>query len=384
MKRFTGSLAALAVAATVVAVAPATTANAAPKERSLVQVLTSDGNHFDKNKRDYDIVTEAALAVVKAKPSSAVGVLADGSVKATAFIPNDQAFRLLVKDLTGKTFKSEKRVFKRLVKIAGVDTVEQVLLYHVVPGARINSKKALNADRAELTTAQGATIKVRVTKKPAIVLVDKDRNDRNPGGPVRPRTGDEATVTDLAAGLRDGDRDSLEEIYRRWSPLVHTIALRQLGNHHEAEDVTQLVFISAWRSRHTLTPSENALPAWLGGIARHRIADRLGERARDAHKVAAIASRDLGPAGALVSESATEPLAGDAAGGVVDRLVLCQKIDDLGDPRHTILRLAFHEDLTHEQIASRTGLPLGTVKSHLRRGLTQLRRTLEEVRHEFA
>lgn len=184
MKRFTGSLAALAVAATVVAVAPATTANAAPlKERSLVEVLTSDGNHFDKNRRDYDIVTEAALAVVKAKPESPVAVLADGSVRATAFIPNDQAFRHLLKDLTGKRVKSEKRIFKRLVKVAGVDTIEQVLLYHVVPGARITAKKALKADGAELTTAQGATIKVKVKtpkKNPRIILVDKDRNDRNP------------------------------------------------------------------------------------------------------------------------------------------------------------------------------------------------------------
>ncbi|MBE7325839.1 fasciclin domain-containing protein [Nocardioides sp. Y6] len=183
MKRFTGSLAALAVAATVLAVAPATTANAAPKERSLVEVLTSDGNHFDKNKRDYDIVTEAALAVVKAKPESPVAVLADGSVRATAFIPNDQAFRLLLKDLTGKTVKSEKRIFKRLVKVAGVDTIEQVLLYHVVPGATINSKKALKADGAKLETAQGATVKVKVKtpkKNPRIILVDKDRDDRNP------------------------------------------------------------------------------------------------------------------------------------------------------------------------------------------------------------
>lgn len=201
---------------------------------------------------------------------------------------------------------------------------------------------------------------------------------------MRPRSGDEASVLELAAGLRDGDRDSLEEIYRRWSSLVHTIAVRQLGSHHEAEDVTQLVFLAAWRSRHTLTPTDNALPAWLVGITRHRIADRLGERAREAHKVASVAARDLGPAGPPGSTAGSEPLDGDAANGVVDRLVLTQTIDDLGEPRRTILRLAFHEDLTHEQISTRTGLPLGTVKSHLRRGLTQLRRTLEEVRHEFA
>lgn len=183
MKRLTGSIAALAAAATVFAtVGPVGAANAAPKERSLVKVLTSDGNHFDKNKGDFDIVTEAALAVVKAKPDSPVAVLADGSVKLTAFVPTDQAFRHLAKDLTGKELRSEKRIFNTLVRAAGVDTIEQVLLYHVVPGAKINAKKALKADGAELTTAQGATITVKVRKgqKPRITLVDQDRNDRNP------------------------------------------------------------------------------------------------------------------------------------------------------------------------------------------------------------
>lgn len=206
-----------------------------------------------------------------------------------------------------------------------------------------------------------------------------DRTRGMYGDLVRPRTGAEATVIDLAAGLREGDRDCLEEVYRRWSALVHTVALRALGAHHEAEDVTQLVFLSAWRSRHTLTPSEDALPAWLIGITRHRIADRLAERARDARKVASVVARDADPG---EQPPASELL--DTPDGVVDRLVLAQKVDDLGEPKRTILRLAFHHDLTHEQISSRTGLPLGTVKSHLRRGLVQLRRTLEEVRHEFA
>ena len=67
---------------------------------------------------------------------------------------------------------------------------------------------------------------------------------------------------------------------------------------------------------------------------------------------------------------------------IVDRLVVSQQLAELPDPRRTILTLAFHEDLTHDQIAARTGLPLGTVKSHLRRGLVQLRNQLEEVRRE--
>jgi uncharacterized surface protein with fasciclin (FAS1) repeats len=171
----TGMAAAASLALVVGAAGPA---NAALDNTSLAEVLTSDGNKFDKNWEDYDIVTEAVLAVLAAKPESAVGVLADGDSKLTAFVPNDRAFRILVKDLTGKKYKKERTVFNKLVAAVGVDTVEQVLLYHVVPGARINAKAALASDDAKLTTAQGATFKVNVVHG-SIRLQDQDRNARN-------------------------------------------------------------------------------------------------------------------------------------------------------------------------------------------------------------
>lgn len=154
-----------------------------PGNRSLAAVLTADGNKFDRNWNDYDIVTEAVLAVLAAKPSSAVGVLADGSVALTAFVPTDRAFRSLVGDLTGKWYRSESKVFSALVAAVGVDTVEAVLLYHVVPGATITKKAAAKADGAVLTTAlAGATFTVDVKYRwlPLIVLVDNDPDDRNP------------------------------------------------------------------------------------------------------------------------------------------------------------------------------------------------------------
>ena len=118
-------------------------------------LLTSDGDQFDKNAKDFDIVTEAALAVVGAKPDSPVALLADGTQRLTVFAPTDQAFRLLVKDLTGETIKSEKKIFESLVELAGVDTIETVLLYHVVPGKTLTSGKVLKADGAKLITAAG-------------------------------------------------------------------------------------------------------------------------------------------------------------------------------------------------------------------------------------
>ncbi len=151
-------------------------------ERSLAAVLTADGNTFDRNWYDYDIVTEAVLAVLDAKPDSAVGVLTDGSVALTAFIPNDRAFQVLARDLTKRWYPTEAKVFTALVDAVGVDAIEQVLLYHVVPGATITKRDAVKADRATLTTAEGGTIGVRVYDRriPIIHLRDQDRNDVDP------------------------------------------------------------------------------------------------------------------------------------------------------------------------------------------------------------
>ncbi|GAB3024570.1 hypothetical protein GCM10011376_10120 [Nocardioides flavus (ex Wang et al. 2016)] len=180
-RRVPAILAASALALGTMAAAPAASAKAVGED-SLAGLLTSDGNNFDKNKNDFDIVTEAALAIVGAKPESPVAILADGTKRATVFAPTDQAFRLLVKDLTGQTIKSEKKIFDALVELAGVDTIETVLLYHVVPGKTLTSKKVLKANNAKLMTAAGETVKVKVRMKPSlrITLKDKDRNDRDP------------------------------------------------------------------------------------------------------------------------------------------------------------------------------------------------------------
>ncbi|BDZ41838.1 hypothetical protein GCM10025865_11370 [Paraoerskovia sediminicola] len=163
------------------AVAPA--AHAAPTgTTSLAEVLASDGDTFDRNWYDYDILDQAVAAVLAAKPDSPVAVLADGTVPLTAFLPNDRAFQWLALDLDRRWYRSEEQVLTAIATKVGIDAVEQVLLYHVVPGATIDSATALASDGAALTTAQGGTFTVDVlSKKRAIVrLKDKDRNDFDP------------------------------------------------------------------------------------------------------------------------------------------------------------------------------------------------------------
>ncbi|WP_110241811.1 fasciclin domain-containing protein [Nocardioides gilvus] len=184
IRRVAASLATAAVlGAGLLAPTTATAAEAEPTgNRSLAAVLTADGNQFDRNPFDYDILTEAVLAVLEAKPDSAVSVLTDGDTALTAFLPNDVSFKLLAKDLTGKYYFSEKKAFNALVEAAGVDTIEQVLLYHVVPGATIDSRTALNSDGAALATAQGGEITVDVLSKRfgLVKLRDLDSNDSDP------------------------------------------------------------------------------------------------------------------------------------------------------------------------------------------------------------
>jgi uncharacterized surface protein with fasciclin (FAS1) repeats len=170
-----------AIALSAGALAPAATA--ADGTKSLAAVLTSDGGRqFDRNHKDFDILTEAVLAVLAAKPDSPVKVLTDGSTALTAFVPNDKAFMHLVHSLTGTMPRSERKTFAAVAGL-GIDTVETVLLYHVVPGATIDSKTALGADGAHLTTAQGGAFRVNVVKSHGtkrIRLQDQDRNARNP------------------------------------------------------------------------------------------------------------------------------------------------------------------------------------------------------------
>ncbi|MET8781896.1 sigma-70 family RNA polymerase sigma factor [Streptomyces sp. NPDC004589] len=186
---------------------------------------------------------------------------------------------------------------------------------------------------------------------------------RHPGpGLPRPLADDE-----LARGLRAGDEACLTEAYRRWSPMVHALAWRCLGDAREAEDVTQQVFLGVWRGRGGYRPDRGALPGWITGIARRKIADALSARTRRGELVSSAAS-SLGPADSRSAQPET----------LLDRVVVRRELARLPAAQRQVLCLAYYEDLTQTQIAARTGWPLGTVKSHARRGLRRLRSCLQQ------
>ncbi|KOG43727.1 sigma-70 family RNA polymerase sigma factor [Streptomyces resistomycificus] len=180
---------------------------------------------------------------------------------------------------------------------------------------------------------------------------------------MRPQpTWESLTDEELARGLTSGDEACLEAAYRRWSSLVHTLAQRSLGDAKEAEDVTQQVFLGVWRGRAGYRPERGTPAGWIVGITKRKIADALSARSRRTELVTSAGSALL-----LADPDRGRPEA------AVDRVLVRSALAGLPQPQQRVLRLTFYEDLSQTQIAERTGWPLGTVKSHARRGLLRLR-----------
>ncbi|MBI3256865.1 MAG: sigma-70 family RNA polymerase sigma factor [Actinobacteria bacterium] len=165
----------------------------------------------------------------------------------------------------------------------------------------------------------------------------------------------------VEAGFQRGHQTSLKVVYDRYGTLIYTLCRKALGV-DEAADITQEVFLAAWTRRHQFDPDRGSLGAWLVGIAKNKIVDTARKRDRRNRIVLA-----------LDAEQVRSPKFVDA---LADRLLLADALERLPERARNVLELAFYEELSQTEIAERCEMPLGTVKSDMRRGLSQLRRHL--------
>jgi RNA polymerase sigma factor (sigma-70 family) len=169
----------------------------------------------------------------------------------------------------------------------------------------------------------------------------------------------------LAGRFRDGDDGAVRQMYDRYRIAVFRQVVGSLPTTADAEDVTQATFVAAWLGRRTFDPQRGDLRGWLLGIARHRATDQLRARARE-HRIAES-----------VRALPDRPAAASDPERMVDRMMVTDALADLPAEQRRMLHLAFYDGLSHQQIATQAGLPLGTVKSQIRRGLASLRRQWE-------
>jgi RNA polymerase sigma-70 factor (ECF subfamily) len=163
-----------------------------------------------------------------------------------------------------------------------------------------------------------------------------------------------------------GDPAALRLAWDALGSLVFSYCARALGDREQAADCTQETFVGAWRARERFDPAKGTLAGWLLGIARYRVLDVF----RAAPRVPTPVD-DPTAAGRPAPEEQPEQ------DQLVDRLLVAHALEVLPARVREVVELAFYSDLTQVEIADRLGLPLGTVKSHMRRALQRLRTHLE-------
>ena len=180
-------------------------------------------------------------------------------------------------------------------------------------------------------------------------------------GPLLPREEEQ-----LVQGLLAGDQDAIRALYARFGRPIYSMGYRILGNTEAAEELTQDVFVTAWRKAARFDPARGRLSTWLMTIAHNLAVDRL--------------RRETGvrrPTLVLVDE--VPETAGEAEEDVLlERDAALRALESLSDAERRLLGRAYFRGLTAREISEADGVPLGTVKTRLRSALIKVRRANED------
>lgn len=190
--------------------------------------------------------------------------------------------------------------------------------------------------------------------------------------PDRPHAScDEAALVALLGRIRFGDTEALGAFYDQTLGQVYGLALRVLGNAQDAEEAVADVYLQVWERAASYCPERGAVLAWLQTLAWSRALDLRRRRRR--HSPPGLHPDD----GELTDRESEDPSPEQMAARHARAGRVRAALDDLAPGQRRVLELACYEELSHAEIAERTGLPLGTVKSHARRGLAALRSAMD-------
>ncbi|GAB5495466.1 MAG: sigma-70 family RNA polymerase sigma factor [Phycisphaerales bacterium] len=171
--------------------------------------------------------------------------------------------------------------------------------------------------------------------------------------------------------VAQGEQAAVEECMDQFGGLVWSLARRMMPDSHTAEDAVQDIFVDVWKNAARYDSSMGSEATFIATIARRRLIDRLRRIGRR-------------PSGSELNDTIHSPLAEGEAEGAVDLSERAQAareaLSELSEDQQRVLQLALFHGQTHEKIASATGLPLGTVKTHARRGLMKVREALNSLK----
>lgn len=167
----------------------------------------------------------------------------------------------------------------------------------------------------------------------------------------------------------DSDRDAFRALFVHYGPRIKAVMLKAGADQQLAEDLVQDVMLNVWRKAKLYSPERGAVSTWIYTIARNARIDKLRRGSSKPYE-------DLDDVELASEEADGEDMviANEISGRVTDAL------SELPDDQRQIIRMAYIEDLSQSDIASKLSIPLGTVKSRMRLAYGKLRSTLEELR----
>lgn len=177
------------------------------------------------------------------------------------------------------------------------------------------------------------------------------------------------TLEPVLERVAAGSKDAAEAMLDRFGGLVWTLARRFCPDRSEAEDAVQEIMADVWNSvrQGRYDPSKGSEATFVATIARRRLIDRIRKK-----RV---------PTGELVPDIAQAPRPAEPAPELGEQArVAAEVLEELSEAQQTAIRMAVLHGLTHEQVAEATGMPLGTVKTHIRRGLIRMREKLGQTK----
>jgi len=194
----------------------------------------------------------------------------------------------------------------------------------------------------------------------------------------------------LLAQVAAGSHDALATLYDRHAIAIHALARRMTGDPLIAEEVVQETFLVLWNRAELFDAGIGSLSTWLHAIARNRTIDRLRSIGRrplvvtlsgdggDGLDATAQADRIV-EAGTIVGGAAPGIGPEAAAEAAEARVAVDRALGEMPELERVVIELAYREELSQSEIASRLGWPLGTVKTRTRRALAHLRVVLEPI-----
>lgn len=176
----------------------------------------------------------------------------------------------------------------------------------------------------------------------------------------------------LLRRIQDGDFEAVEQLYNRYNRTAFALALRVLTDPEGAEDVVQEVFLRIWRQPGYYDPARGRFPTWLMSVVRNLCIDQIRKRR---HQGVSLDQEESQEHLNFLAEKAL-PLE-EEVWSKLRRDSVRKAMSGLPDEQRKMIELAFFGGYTHQEIAERTGQPLGTVKSRIRQGLLKLKGLLQ-------